>query len=47
MSLFGNSEYRWRETYLVLFDQQQRPSEDAFRQAIERLGNGTRLTHWS
>jgi len=38
MSLFGNPEYRWRETYLVLFDQQQRPSENAFRQAIERLG---------
>ena len=39
MSLFENSEYRWRETFLVLFDDQHRPSTETFRQAMARLGD--------
>ena len=39
MSLFENPEYRWRETFLVLFRDGQRPSTDAFRKTMERLGD--------
>ena len=39
MSLFENPEYRWRETFLVLFRDRQRPSTEAFRKALERLGD--------
>ena len=39
MSLFENPEYRWRETFLVLFQDRQRPSTDAFRKTMERLGD--------
>jgi hypothetical protein len=39
MSLFENPESRWRETFLVLFEAQQRPSTDVFRRAVERLGD--------
>ena len=39
MSLFENPEYRWRETFLVLFRDRQRPSTDDFRKAMERLGD--------
>lgn len=28
MSLFGNDEYQWRETYFVMFRQTDRPSAD-------------------
>ena len=36
MSLFENPEYRWRETFLVLFQDRQRPSTDAFRKMMEQ-----------
>jgi len=42
MSLFENGEFQWRETFFVLFDQDQRPTGQQMRQAIEKLGD--RLT---
>ncbi|MFO7904846.1 MAG: hypothetical protein R6U98_19440 [Pirellulaceae bacterium] len=38
MSLFENDEYRWRDTYFVLFQEKDRPSPDATLQALESLG---------
>lgn len=38
MSLFENDEYRWRDTYFVLFHQEDRPSADATLKAFESLG---------
>ena len=34
MSLFENDEYRWRETYFVLFHEENRPSADAIVAAL-------------
>jgi hypothetical protein len=38
MSLFENEEYRWRDTYFVLFHANQRPTAGETLQAIETLG---------
>ncbi|MHB8864008.1 MAG: hypothetical protein ACYC6N_16510, partial [Pirellulaceae bacterium] len=38
MSLFENEEYRWRDTYFVLFHSKNRPTADATLQALEALG---------
>ncbi len=38
MSLFENDEYRWRDTYFVLFLEENRPAADATLQALETLG---------
>lgn len=38
MSLFENEEYRWRDTYFVLFPAKQRPTVGETLQAIETLG---------
>ncbi len=38
MSLFENEEYRWRDTYFVLFPAQHRPTAGEMLQAIETLG---------
>lgn len=38
MSLFENDEYRWRDTYFVLFQEHDRPSPDTTLQALESLG---------
>ncbi len=38
MSLFENEEYRWRDTYFVLFPLKHRPSADEVRRALEALG---------
>ena len=38
MSLFENEEYRWRDTYFVLFHAKNRPSAGETLQAIEALG---------
>lgn len=37
MSLFENHEYRWRETYFVLFDQTKRPTLAAFKKMLGKL----------
>lgn len=38
MSLFENDEYRWRDTYFVLFHEADRPTADVTLQAFETLG---------
>lgn len=38
MSLFENEEYRWRDTYFVLFHAQHRPSAGETLKALETLG---------
>ena len=38
MSLFENDEYRWRDTYFVLFHVQDRPTLEQTLKAIESLG---------
>ena len=37
MSLFENNNYRWRETYFVLFKESQRPRADQVEKAIREL----------
>ena len=37
MSLFENSDYQWRETYFVLFDEGSRPGPDALKHALESV----------
>ena len=44
MSLFASDQYRWRETYSVLFREVDRPSAGQLRQALEGLGEGNRVT---
>lgn len=39
MSLFENEEYRWRDTYFVLFQSQHRPTAGGTLQALEALGS--------
>jgi hypothetical protein len=43
MSLFANPQYRWRETYSVLFREADRPAAAALRKALEGL-EGYRVT---
>jgi hypothetical protein len=38
MSMFDSSDYRWRETYFVLFDAAKRPHSDKVRAALKKLG---------
>ena len=38
MSLFENEEFRWRETYFVLFEDCNRPSAEAVEEALHKLG---------
>ncbi|NLF73453.1 MAG: hypothetical protein GX575_30825 [Candidatus Anammoximicrobium sp.] len=44
MSLFATDQYRWRETYSVLFREADRPSAGQLRQALEGLGEGHQVT---
>lgn len=37
MSLFENHEYRWRETYFVLFEQAKRPTLAAIKKMLAAL----------
>lgn len=37
MSLFENDEYRWRETYFVLFEEENRPLAKDVQQALLKL----------
>ena len=37
MSMFEDSQYRWRETYFVLFDSANRPTLEAVEQALSKL----------
>ena len=39
MSLFGNPRYQYRETYFILFEPENRPSEEALIAAVNDLGD--------
>ena len=41
--MFEDPRYRWRETYFVQFDPIHRPKADAFKKAIESLGERFQL----
>ena len=43
MSLFENDEYQWRETYFVLFEEENRPAADAVREMLGDLGQSYQL----
>jgi hypothetical protein len=38
MSLFDDPNYRWRDTFLVLFDDEQRPTTELALSAIQQIG---------
>jgi hypothetical protein len=38
MSLFGDPLFRWRETFLVLFEESNRPTVEAVERALARVG---------
>src|SRR5437868_5643846 len=39
MSTFESQEYRWRETYFVLFDSCRRPSLDDVEKSLKKLNS--------
>ena len=39
MSLFENDQFRWRETYFVLFDQENRPPGEDVANVLKELGS--------
>jgi hypothetical protein len=45
MSLFEDSQYRWRETYFVQFPLKNRPSLEKTKQAISMVSDRFKLTH--
>ena len=47
MSMFENNQYRWRETYFVLFDRSKRPTLEQLQQRLTRLNNRFTLTNLS
>jgi hypothetical protein len=44
MSLFENSQYRWRETYFVQFPSRNRPTLDKVHQALSMVSDRLELT---
>lgn len=44
MSLFANPQYRWRETYSVLFREADRPSAAMLQKTLEGLGEGYQVS---
>lgn len=47
MSMFENDQYRWRETYFVLFQSSKRPTLEKLQQAISKLNSRFTLTNLS
>ncbi len=45
MSMFDNDEYRWRETYFVLFDAARRPTLKAMEKRLAALNSRYVLTN--
>ncbi|OHB67218.1 MAG: hypothetical protein A2V70_16060 [Planctomycetes bacterium RBG_13_63_9] len=43
--MFESSEYRWRETYFVLFDSSKRPTLKAVEQALSAINEHYELTN--
>ncbi len=47
MSMFENDQYRWRETYFVLFPASRRPTLERLQQKLSRLNSRFALTNLS
>jgi len=47
MSMFGDSRYRWRETYFVLFDVKKRPTLKSIAKTLSALNQRFELTNLS
>lgn len=45
MSMFESSQYRWRETYFVVFPSAKRPKLKKIKQTLEALSDGFVLTN--
>ncbi len=45
MSMFENDQYRWRETYFVLFDASRRPTLERLQQTLTKLNSRFTLTN--
>lgn len=45
MSMFENDQYRWRETYFVLFDSSKRPALKQVKQALSGINDRYMLTN--
>ncbi len=45
MSMFENNQYRWRETYFVLFHSGDRPKLDVVKKTLHRLDPQYQLTN--
>ena len=45
MSLFENDEYRWRETFFVLFKEEKRPTVEAVLESLGTLGGGYAVSY--
>ncbi len=43
MSLFENDQYRWRETYFILFEEPRRPTIGQIRESLKQLGDDYEL----
>ena len=47
MSMFENDQYRWRETYFVLFDSAKRPTLKELQQTLLQMNRHYTLTNLS
>ena len=47
MSMFENDQYRWRETYFVLFESAKRPTLERLQQRLSKLNSRFALTNLS
>ena len=47
MSLFANDQYRWRETYFVLFRSSKRPTLETLQHQLSKLNSRFTLTNLS
>jgi len=47
MSMFENDQYRWRETYFVLFESSKRPTLEKVQQTLHKLNSRFALTNLS
>ncbi len=45
MSMFEDGQFRWRETYFVMFDVQKRPTLKVVQKSLSRLGCRLTLTN--
>ena len=47
MSMFENDQYRWRETYFVVFQSSKRPTLETLQQRLSKLNSRFTLTNLS